>query len=197
MMHRAGAFIAIAFLAVGCGVGDDDFEPRDPNPAKMICTDAFKATGTWTAGIPMRDIDSPTGCWPVGLWSFTVSLDPTDDQILDITGDQKPDRCGAVSGTRAATFEGNYSFTVNRVDDGDGWVESYVVTGAVDQGGQKIWNDKVIYKVKVTEGGGGECEGGLEIYSRDGLEYWNMKPNLTGTTITGAGDYAIYEEPQN
>ncbi|HWU86884.1 MAG TPA: hypothetical protein VN253_06400 [Kofleriaceae bacterium] len=169
---------------------------KDPNPSKMVCTDAFKVTGTWTAGTPVRDADSPTGCWPVGTWNFTVSLDPTDTEILDITGDRKPDRCGAVSATKAATFDGSYSFVVTRTDDGDGWVDAYALTGAVTQGSQKVWNTKVIYKLDVSEGGAGECEGGIELYSADGKEYWNLKPSLTGNSIAGFGNYALYEETQ-
>lgn len=193
MMQRAGAFIAIAILGAACGVGDEeDLVPVDPNPAKMVCTDSFKITGTFTAGTPMRDADSPTGCWPVGTWTFTVALDPTDDNVLDITGDQKPDRCGAVSGTRAATFDASYNLVVTRVDDGDGWVDTLAINGAA--GGR--WNGKTVYRLKVTEGGGGECEGGIELYSPDSLEYWNMKPSLAGTVLSGFGDYALYEEPQ-
>jgi hypothetical protein len=204
MIHRVGACLFVSFFAVGCGVGDDDVLPNDPNPDNLVCTDAFKVTGSFVAGTPERPITDPenptdpfTGCWPVGTWNFTASLDPGDENVVDITGDQVGDRCGAVGGTQAATFDASYSFTVNRTDDGDGWVDSYVLNGAVQEGEQWRWNDKLLFRLKVTEGGGGECEGGLELYSADGKSYWNLKPALTGNAISGFGDFKLYEESQN
>lgn len=199
MIQRVGAFIFVSSLfGVGCGVGDDNLEPIDPNPNGVVCTDAFKATGTWTAGTPMRDpVETPTGCWPVGQWRFTLAIDPSDESILDINADKKPDRCGAVKNTSIASFDASYSFTVNRVDDGDGWIESYILEGAVQQDGEFHWNDKVLYKLKVTEGGSGECEGNLELLSADRKSLWNLHPTLTGTAIAGTGDFTLYDEAKD
>lgn len=196
----------VPLLGVGCGVGDDGDDdiigPPDPNPNGLVCTDAFKVTGTFTPGTPARPVlddegEPFTGCWPVGTWNFSVTLDPTDENILDVTGDQQPDRCGRVSGTTAAGFDAAYSFSVNRVLEAEGYVDDYVLTGAVQEGEKWKWNDKYLYRLKVTEGGGGECEGGLELYSLDGKSYWNLKPALTGTELTGFGDFGLYVEPQN
>jgi hypothetical protein len=204
MIQRIGACILVSSLAVGCGVGDDELEPLDPNPNKLVCTDAFKVTGTFTADPAWpRPATDPggepfTGCWPVGTWNFTVSLDPADDNIQDITGDQQGDRCGRVTGTQPATFDAAYSFTVLRMQDpnGEDTVDDYRLNGSVQEGGKTKWNDKWLYKVKVTEGGGGECEGGLELYSLDGKSYWNLHPMLEGTALTGFGDFHVYQEVQ-
>lgn len=47
--------------------------------------------------------------------------------------------------------------------------------------------------VKVTSGGGGLCEAGLEIYSLDGIEYFNFKPALQADgTLNGFGEYDVF-----
>ena len=205
MIHRVGACIFVSLLAVGCGVGDDKLEETPVNPNGLTCSDAFKISGSFTPGTPARPIDADTGlpitgCWPVGTWTFTVTRDPGDENVLDLTGDDRPDRCGEVANTAAPTIDPSYSFNVKReyvVEmNEEGYVETYQMIGAVDDSMQIRWNGKVLHRLKVTEGGGGECEGGVEIYSSDGLNYWNLKPALTGTTLSGFGDYAVYEKSQ-
>ena len=78
------------------------------------------------------------------------------------------------------------TFRVDRVDSDEGWQESYTWMG----------DPARLFRLKVTEGGGGECEGGLELISADGKEIWNMKPNQTGTAINGFGDYTLYLDAQ-
>lgn len=207
MIHRVGACVFVSLLASGCGVGDEDEFALD----QAVCTDAFKVTGSLTPDPanprPITDPNSPdpnnpdpfTGCWPVGTWNFTVTIDPSDENINDVDGDQMGDRCGTVSGTKAATFDASYSFTVSRLKegmDGQGPEDSYALNGAVQEGDKFRWNDKYLSRLKVTEGGGGECEGGLELFSTDGKSYWNLKPALTGTTITGFGDFKLFVKPQ-
>jgi len=205
MINRVGAFILVSSLfGVGCGVGGDDLEELDPNPNKVICSDVFKVTGTFVPGTPARPVTDPedptvpfTGCWPVGTWNFTLSLDPSDELVEDFTGDLKPDRCGAVSGTLAASFDASYSFVVTRTPDVEqDYVDSYALTGAVASSGKTLWNDKLVYRIKVSEGGGRECEGGVELYSQDTKSYWNLHPNQGGTTIDGSGTFYLYEEAQ-
>jgi hypothetical protein len=197
MIQRVGACILGSLFAVGCGVGDDGGGiPENKNPNGLVCTDAGTITGTFTAGTPVQPPDV-SGCWPVGTWTFTVALDPADDNVLDITGDDQPDRCGRVSGTNAAVFDASYSFVVNRTMTEDGWDESYVLTGAVQDGERYKWNDKLLYRLKVSEGGGGDCEGGLELYSLDGKSYWNLKPSQLGAVLSGVAEFALYEESQN
>ena len=204
MIQRIGACILLSSLGVGCGVGDEGVDPIDPNPNKLVCTDAFKVTGSFVPGTPARPVTDPedpaspfTGCWPVGTWNFTVTIDPTDENIQDITGDQVADRCGSVTNTSIATFDASYSFTVNRTADAnEDWIDSYTLTGSVQEGTKTRWNDKYLYKVKVTEGGNRECIGGLELYSLDGKSYWNLQPAQAGTTINGFGDFHQYQEPQ-
>lgn len=205
MMRRLGACLVMS-LAIGCGVGGDDgggdLDPIDPNPNKLTCSDGFKVSGSFT-----QTEDRPAdveGCWAIGEWKFTASRDTTDDNVLDITGDKQPDRCGSVAGTAAATADPTYTLVVTRIvepsptPDPEVLIEDYKLEGQTESGGNRMWNGKVLARMKVTEGGGGECSGAVELYSTDGKQYWNMRPDLSsdGTTLTGFGQYMAYEESQ-
>ena len=203
MAQKAGAVLSLMFVAA-CGVGSDGGDdmpdpmpdPINPNPLAIQCTDAFKVMGTFTPSTA-RPVDVG-GCWPAGTWTFSVTLDPTNEAILDINGDMMPDRCGAVAGTVPATFKPSYSFVVTRTDDGDGYTDSYAMaTGQPFQTSCASAGDCVA-RLKVSEGGGRECEGGLEIYSADRKQYWNLHPaQATGsTTLDGFGEFTQYVEPQ-
>jgi hypothetical protein len=204
MIERIGACVFVSLLAVGCTTGDDEkLEPRDPNPQKIVCSDQFKLNGTFTPGTPARPVtdeagDPFTGCWPVGTWTFTAAIEASDENIPDITDDGVGDRCGRVEGTQVAVADGSYSFTVTRTPDPDlDYKDSYAVVGAVPEGMKLRWNNKYVTRVKVTEGGGLECEGGLELLSMDGKSYWNMKPSQGGTTIIGFGEFRLFQESQD
>jgi len=186
-MSKAGALILFSTLIGACGVGDDGPGGPDPNPNRFQCTATFTTQGTWTEGAPVRPADVPTGCWPVGVWTFTAAIDNTQEAV-DITGDGVGDRCGEVTGTSPPTLEASYSFRVDRVDDpnNDGWVESYTYLG-------NMTNFK---GVAVTEGGVGDCEGSLQMVSPDKKELWIFHPAETGTTIVGTGEYSLYIDPQ-
>ena len=204
MAQKAGALLSMMFVAA-CGVGSDSdtmqgddgpVEPINPNPLAIQCTDAFKINGTFTPSTA-RPTDV-AGCWPAGTWTFSVTLDPSDEAILDINGDKQPDRCGRVSGTVPATFKASYSFIVTRTDDGEGYADAYMMaTGQPFQTSCASPGDCVA-RLKVTEGGNRECEGGLEIYSADRKQYWNLHPAQdTGVaTLDGFGEFTQYVEAQ-
>ncbi|HVK89178.1 MAG TPA: hypothetical protein VM513_33885 [Kofleriaceae bacterium] len=165
--------LAVGVLLGACSVGDDGgdlltgVDDRD-DTLGIVCNAMFKVTGSFTPGTPARPVEVPTGCWPVGTWTFSASIDTNE--------------CPT-----PPALASTYAFRVDRTDpDGDGWVESYTYMG----------DQAMLYKVGVSEGGGAECEGGLELYSVDGTEYWNFKPMQGGTTINGFGEYAKYETSQ-
>ena len=197
MAQKVGACVIFSVLMLGCGVGggEGNTEEIDENPLGIECTDAFKVSGTFTPSTA-RPVDV-AGCWPAGTWTFSLTLDATDDNILDVTGDKLPDRCGKVAGTSPATFRSSYSFTVTRTDDGDGFVDSYAVNGS-DFAADCSQAGDCVARLKVSEGGGLECEGGLEIYSADRKQYWNLKPEqATGqSALQGFGEFTQYTEAQ-
>ncbi len=184
------ALVSFASLSLGaCGVGDDTsgdgdlpINPIDPNPAKKVCSGGYTLTGTFVAGTPARPAGD-TGCWPVGKWTFTTAVDPAY-VAEDITGDGVGDRCADAAVPRGGT---SFDFTVNRTPraDGTGLMESYTYGGTASE----------LYKISMSELGNGDCQGGVELYFDGDKSYINLKPNLTGTMITGHGDFVSYLTP--
>jgi hypothetical protein len=203
-----------ASLLIACTAGDDGKdpdvfkpEPIDPNPNKLVCSAAFRISGTWTAGTPARPTDPndpnyAEGCWPVGIWTFTATVD-NEAEVLDITGDEMGDRCGTVAGTSPPMVAPTgYSFQFNREPEIDnngtpddttddavlGWKDNIVMMTGVAVAD--------VIRLKVSEGGGGECEGGLEFDDDTNKKVWNLKPALTGTTLGGFGEFTQYIDAQ-
>ena len=120
------------------------------------------------AGQFVRGADQPAdiaGCWPVGHWEFTPTLEDSD-----CVGD--------------VALLPSYSFDVTRDAE-----ENYNYTVGTDPTGR--------HRVKVTSGGSGLCEGGLEIFSQDGLSVLNLKPQLAADgTISGFGEFTAYTANQ-
>jgi hypothetical protein len=182
MVLRATFAASIALAA--CGVGEDNTDPLDPLERDVIlCRAAFKTNGSFEPGVPERPLDPETnlpitGCWPVGIWTFTAAVDPdrTNQEETPCTGDQIP------------SVLPEYKFRVDRTENEEagGLVESYEYLG----------DEAMLFRLKVSEGGGGECEGGLELFNVENTQYWNMKPALTQTVITGFGEYALYKVAQ-
>jgi hypothetical protein len=213
-MRNAGAYLFASVLLLGaCGVGDEgtNSSDPDPNPNRLKCSAALITTGTFQESLtnprpidPLgpdgeagtADDNSPVGgCWPVGTWTFTATIDPAAE-VLDITGDGIGDRCGEVPGTQAPALEASYSFSVERTDDpnNDGLVETYTYLGSSPD----------FFTVKVSEGGSGDCEGIMEFKSADAKEWWTFNPqictsascNPVTNTITGSGDFTFYLDSQ-
>lgn len=206
MAQKAGACVVLAMMLGACGVGSDGggdpstdagpVEPINPNPLSMKCTDSFKIAGTFTPSTAR-----PTGlegCWGAGTWTFSLSLDPSNESILDVNGDKQPDRCGQVAGTQAATFKSSYTFTlaVNTTVDGE-YENAYSMstTGIAADCSQ---TGDCLFRLKVSQDGARECEAGMEIYSADRKSHWNLHPNQeTGsTTLQGSGDFTLFNEAQ-
>ncbi len=174
MARTFGAFVVLSSLVLGaCGVGDEaaDTDDRDEKLG-IICNATFTTTGTFTAAAPMRPAEVPTGCWPVGTWTFSAKVNENE--------------CAKTPSVAA-----QYSFRVDRAVNPDptkdiGYEESYTYLG--DKAG--------LFRLGVSESGGG-CEGGVEFYSADGKEYWNLKPLLQDNgTIIGFGEYAMFGTSQ-
>lgn len=81
-------------------------------------------------------------------------------------------------------MEQSYSFDVTRDAD-----ENYFYTVNTSPTGK--------HRIKVTSGGSGLCEGGLEIFSADGMTVTNFKPQLNADgTIVGFGEHTVYTANQ-
>jgi hypothetical protein len=115
-----------------------------------------------------------TGCWPVGLWTFSATVAqsscPTPPAVLP-----------------------SYAFQLDKIEGPDmqGFVDK--ITNMTDIGSMQV-------HLTVSSNGQG-CEGNLELGSPDGKDYWHMIPTLLNpanaadpptTAITGNGDYDEY-----
>jgi len=215
-MSKAGACLVTSMLLLGaCGVGDEGDGPAlgDPNPNRLQCSAAMRTAGSFQESATNPRPNDPLGpdgevgtaddnttkiggCWPVGTWTFTATVDDTVE-VIDITGDGAGDRCGELSGTQAPALETNYSFKVDRIDDpdSDGLLETYTYLGASSN----------FFAVKVSEGGGGDCAGIMEFKSADSKQWWTFNPNICtsancqpapSSSIVGSGDFTAYLDPQ-
>src|SRR4051812_2184279 len=169
MMRLAGA-LAVSILAVGCGVGDPDDGGPDMNPLGRQCTSVFSTHGSFAPDTANpRPMDGGSGCWPVGVWTFTVTTDSND--------------C-----TPAPELASQYQFkgTVTTNMDGD-----------PEQSFTYMTNPAAKNIVKVSEGGTGLCEGEVQLFSDDGLKVWLLKPELNAdNSITGDGEYGVFTTNQ-
>lgn len=178
MVRNAGACIVFVSLVGACGVGDEGGMPITEDPEDVLgilCSADYTVKGTWTAGTPMRDANSPTGCWPVGTWTFTAEM--TSNQCS----------------SEPTQLETQYSFRVDRMMNPDpemdiGWEDSYTYLG----------NEDYLFRLKVSSGGGGDCEAHVQLYGADGTDYWNLKPALfdDNNVLTGVGEYLKFREDQ-
>jgi hypothetical protein len=132
MMKLWPALLLLGACLVGDGSIDDGDDPvnvpPNDNPNAVRCSAGFQISGSFAGAARPTDV---AGCWPVGTWTFTATLDSAAE-VLDINGDGTGERCGAVAGTTPPALEASYSFTVTHAEDTDagGTVETYAYNGS-------------------------------------------------------------------
>jgi hypothetical protein len=183
MKHGA---VASLLLFAACGVGDDGTDPVNPNPtaAERLCSDTFELSGTFTLGMPSPDnvnnetqvapgdgIPDIQGCWPTGTWRFTLA---------STGGDCSP----------APTVPTSVEFRVDFINDPVEPGYSEVLVAPVSEH----------HRVHVSQGGGGLCEGGIELYSTDGKEVYILNPTLNvfnqNGPLGGSGEFSRFSKNQ-
>ena len=169
-MMRLAGISAFFILAAGCGVGDDGPGPGpDPNPNGRVCGAVLATSGSFTpdaANPPPTDYE---GCWPVGMWTFTVAVS-----------------MNTCSASPAPLAQYQMKGIVMPDQNGDPLPEMTYVTAP---------GPRVI--AKYSEGGSGLCEGELDLYNTDGTKVWLLKPELNAdNTITGDGEYGEFTTDQ-
>ena len=156
------AFGVVAVVAgAGCGVGGVEGEGN----VELVCAAPVSIVGTF-AEETAQPVEI-SGCWPIGTWSFAVTVGEHD--------------CGDVPAPLA-----NYQIRFERDLEADQpdytWISSYL-TDPTDE----------TVEISVTSGGGGLCEADLQIFSADGRNVWNLHPALQAdATLNGQGEFMIY-----
>ncbi|MEP6863295.1 MAG: hypothetical protein ABJE66_21905 [Deltaproteobacteria bacterium] len=178
-MIRAG-IVAICLLGA-CTTGDDPGaggggggggSGSDNNTLDRICTAQLAITGTFVPGqaAPLNpDGSTYEGCWPIGTWTFAATVAMND--------------CAT-----APTMLPSYAFV--------GTVTTDPQTGDPLQNFMYTTDPTAHTIVHVSEASNAQCEGEVDVYSTDGKQIWNMKPWLATGTITGEGEYSLYNSNQ-
>lgn len=183
-MTNPGRFLILAVLSA-CGVGDNDM-PLPSTPEERICSATLALTGTFamsssvpdavnnTTKMPPGDgMPDFTGCWPTGVWTFTAAVGENTCATPPV-----PD----------AQYKFTTTYTLDSNMEGpkyDHTLNSPALTGD--------------YRLKVSSGGGGLCEGVIEIYKDGATKAWILHPalnvfNMSGP-LTGEGEYSEYPGP--
>lgn len=176
MLRIAGVCTALlATLATGCVVEsvDDGTVQMGPDLIGRVCTVQYGVTGSFQQSAPRpvnpEDGTTLTGCWPIGVWTFSVQQEQTD--------------CSSPPSTL-----GQYQFRVEERLDTDG--QPYQVN-------TYMTDPSVRHRVKVSQGGDGLCVGELNLFSTDGKEVFILKPSLyADNTLGGEGEYSLHKSDQ-
>jgi hypothetical protein len=135
-----------------------------------VCTATFTTHGSFAPDLANpRPNDGGTGCWPIGVWTFSATMDQND--------------CSP-----APSVLDRYEFkgTVTLNEDGDP-LQSF--TYMTDPAARAI--------VKVSEGGSGLCEGEVNLFSTDGTQVYLFKPALNAdNSIAGDGEFGVFTTNQ-
>ena len=184
MILTKRVMIVMCTVFGGCTVDGGGADPTEPGPGEVIesnyCEQTYELTGTFEPGLPARDATAPTGCWPVGTWTFVATFDPTRD-VGDYNNDGQPDRCGSDKNPELSL---PFSFRVDRTMEEQGWIDTYTYTGGYHAPEVRL---------EVSGDGGGECEGDLELI--DGDKVLRFKAAQTARVITGYAEFTFGEKP--
>jgi hypothetical protein len=156
----------------GGGGGGGGGSGSDGNTLDRVCTAQLAITGTFTPGqaAPLNpDGTTYVGCWPIGTWKFSATV--------------SMNTCAT-----APTMLPEYAFV--------GSVTTDPQTGDPLQNFMYTTDPSAHTIVHVSEASNAQCEGEVDVYSTDGKQIWNMKPWLATGTITGEGEYSLYNSNQ-
>ena len=172
---RRGICIFVSsLLRLWTSVIPGDGAPTPMNPNGRTAPPRSRPTGrshpTAANAAPM---DGSTGCWPVGMWTFTAAV--------------AHERLHAGAGARGAVLSSRAPVTQRHERRPDR--QHVHVSQRPDELARDI--------VKVSEGGSGPVRRRADIYSTDGKIVWLLKPELNAdNTITGDGEYGVFTTDQ-
>ena len=183
-MRTTGLLLSSLLFIGACGVGDEETN----TPDERLCAAQLGLTGTFTMSAPAPDVvnndtNMPpsdgqpdfTGCWPTGTWAFTANIESTT--------------CSSAPVQPATEYR--FTTTYTQSPDGAGGEYTYTLVSPALQMGE--------YRLKVSSGGGGECEGVMELYLDGAKKAWILHPALNvfnqSGPLTGVGEYGEFDEP--
>jgi hypothetical protein len=158
---------------VGCVSGDDSNQ-TNPNPNGHVCGATLAITGSFAADPSAPPPAMYTGCWGAGTWTFAASIVNND--------------CSQTPALQPSyVFQAQAELDMN----GDPIVDKFPLVMPDPSTVQSI--------VKISELGNAMCEGEVDLYSPDGTQVWEFRPDLqqaVNNTLTGQGTFDIYTTNQ-
>jgi hypothetical protein len=149
----------------------------------ITCSTFFSAKGTFVPDTANPPPTGFTGCWPVGAWSFTLTVN------TDTTSGGGVDTC-ATAGMEPTPLA-KYQFTGTTSLDQDGDPQQSFKYNAQPS------DPNVHTTIKVTEGGSGICQGSLSLYDSTGTKVWTLQPEQNAdNSITGGAEFDLYTTDQ-
>ena len=192
---QRGAFVLLGLgLFAACGVGDDTPPPHDTTD--RMCQASGTVTGTWTQSLADPDLDGDgqpdiLGCWDAGVWSFSATVVTNNCNTAPVPlGNYK--------------FSSTYQITPTGCTPGSKDAQGNPLCELSSEMYAYMTDPSIHSHVKTTSGGGGICEGELELFSPDGLQVWTFTPvlssytdaNMTGGVVGGQFEFAVYPTDQ-
>jgi hypothetical protein len=149
----------------------------------ILCSTFYSSSGTFVPNAADPPPANFTGCWPIGAWTFTLTLS------TDTTMGGGIDTC--TTGGHEPTALAKYQFTGTTTLDQDGDPVEHFTYKAQS-------NDPNVHTtIKVTEGGTGICQGGMSLFDTTGTKVWTLSPELNlDNSITGSAEYDLYGSNQ-
>lgn len=168
-----------------------------PNPNGHVCGATFSVTGAFAADQSAPPPSGYTGCWPAGTWTFAAQMvdnncsqAPMLQSSYSFKGQQEF-TCSADEITRCTQDSDCASLTPSTCDFQQPIVDKFTLITPDPSMFQNI--------VKVSELGNAICEGEVDLYSPDGTQVWEFRPDLqqaVGGNLTGQGTFDIYTTNQ-
>jgi hypothetical protein len=177
-----GGFAALAFAACAVGNVPPGTDPGD-GPQRIasseegvderldgldiICESTMLVTGTYVAGAPQPP--EVLGCWPVGTWTVSATIDRLgcDPQPMFTDG----------------VFTETYSYEV--VYDAE---ESFIQVGFLNDPSDERVN------LKISTEGDSLCHGAMDHFNLDGTVI-GFRPTLQlDGTLSGIGTYTVHKD---
>ena len=161
-------------LSLAACVSGDDGPGPNPNPNGHVCGATLSITGSFSATSPSMMPSGYAGCWPEGTWTFAAA-------VMNNNCSQTP------VPQQSYVFKGVAELDMN----GDPIVDMFPLVTPDPTSVQNI--------VKVSELGNAICEAEVDLYSPDGTQVWEFRPDLqqaVNGNLTGQGTFDIYTTNQ-
>jgi len=186
-MRVAGLCILLGSTVAACttGNGPGTLPPSEAGTTQLgiLCSTFYAASGTFVPNASDKPPSGFTGCWPIGAWTFSLTLN------ADTSTGGGIDTCMTTGNEPTPLAKYQFTGTTTLDMNGDPLEHFAYMPQPSDP--------NVNTTIKVTEGGTGVCEGGLSLYDSTGTKVWTLSPELNAdNSITGSAEYDLYGSNQ-